>query len=114
MFGGRQDSVRGPLLDDAAEVHDQDLVGDLLRDGQVVGDEHIGDGTLFAQIREQAEDLRLDREVEGGHRFVEDEDGGLRHERPGNGDALARPFRRPAPEYLRGKAYEATCATWGP
>ncbi|MFH8738202.1 hypothetical protein [Streptomyces sp. NPDC017964] len=53
-------------------MHDQNLVGDLLRDGQVVGDERIGDGELFAQIREQAEDLRLDRDVEGGHRFVED------------------------------------------
>ena len=41
------------------------------------------------QLLEQVDDLRLDRDVEGGHRLVGDDQLGLERERPGDADALA-------------------------
>jgi hypothetical protein len=44
---------------------------------------------LRRELREQVQDLRLDRDVEGGDRFVGDDDLGLQREGAGDGDALA-------------------------
>jgi hypothetical protein len=38
---------------------------------------------------EQIENLRLDRHIEGGNRFIRDDDAGFRSESAGDGDALA-------------------------
>ena len=52
------------LLDDPAEVHHRDVVGEMLDDRQVVRDEQVRDVPLLLQIIEQIEDLRLDRNVQ--------------------------------------------------
>lgn len=49
------------LLDDFAAVHDGDSVGEMGDDGNVVGDEQVGDAQSIAQIREQADDRRVGR-----------------------------------------------------
>ena len=76
-------------LDDLAEVHDGDAVGDVPDDRQVVGDEDVGEAELVLQVLEQVDDLRLDRHVEGGDRLVADDELGLERERAGDADALA-------------------------
>ena len=68
-------------LDDLAEVHDPDLVGDVADHGQVVGDEHVGEAQPVLQVFEQVDDLSLDRHVEGGHGLVEDDQLGVEGER---------------------------------
>ena len=52
-------------LDDPAEVHDRDPVGDVADDGQVVRDEEVGKVEVLLEALEQVDDLRLDRDVEG-------------------------------------------------
>ena len=81
--------VRGLDLDDLAEVHDRDPVGDVADDGEVVGDEQVGQPEVRLEPLEQVDDLRLDRHVEGADRLVADDDLGLDGERPGDADALA-------------------------
>ena len=66
-------------------------VAHVLHDGQVVGDEEVGQAQPLLQVVEQVDDLGLDRDVQGRDRFVADEDGGLGSQRPGHPDALALP-----------------------
>src|SRR3954449_8142021 len=54
-------------LDDLAEVHHGNTVAEMAYDGEVVGDEQICQPELVAQMPEQADDLGLDADIEGGH-----------------------------------------------
>ena len=83
------DLLRRPELDDVAEVHHRDAVGDVVDDREVVGDEDVGQTELLAQLLHQVDDLRLHRDVQGAHRFVRDDERGVRRERAGDADALA-------------------------
>jgi hypothetical protein len=60
------------LLDHRAEVHDRHPGGDVLDDRQVVADEDVGQVEIPPQVQQQIQDLRLDRHVERGGRFVAD------------------------------------------
>ena len=80
--------VGRPDLDDLAEIHHRDPVADVLDDRKVVGDEQVRQSELRAQVREQVEDLGLDRHIERRDRLVTDDELGLDRERPGDADAL--------------------------
>ena len=71
-----EDVVDRPLLDDAPEVHDHDLVGHLGDHAEVVGDEHDRHVVLVLEIAHQVEDLRLGRHVERRGRLVGDQQRG--------------------------------------
>ena len=47
-------------LHDLAQVHNSDPVGDVLDDGKVVSDEHVGEIVVALEIDEQVDNLRLD------------------------------------------------------
>jgi hypothetical protein len=86
-----------PDLDDLPQVHDRDPVGQVPDHRQVVADEQVGDLQPLLQVLEQAEDARLDADVQRRHRLVQDQD--LRAERQGPGDADPLPL--PAGELVR-------------
>ena len=65
-------------LDDLAEVHHRDPVGDVLHDAEVVRDEQVGQAELGLQVLQQVDDLRLDRDVERADRLVADDELGVR------------------------------------
>ena len=93
--------VRG--LDDDAEIHHRDPVGDVLHHGEIVRDEDVGEAEPVLQVAQQIEDLRADRDVERRDRLVADDQFRLDRQRPGNGDALALA----AGEFVRIAAREA-------
>jgi len=72
-----------PLFHDLAEIHDQDAIAEDAHDVEIVGDEDVGEAEFPAQAIEKLEDHRLDRDVEGGGRLVEDEQVGLDRDGPG-------------------------------
>src|SRR5262249_42768364 len=72
---------------DPSAVHDHDVVGQGPGDGQVVGDEDVADVQLVAQFAEEVDHLCLDGDVQGGDRFVGDDE--LRLDGEGSGDAHA-------------------------
>ena len=86
---GAEHVLTGPGFDDASEVHHRDGVGDLVDDGEVVGDEEVGETEFCLEFPEQVENLGSDRYVECGHGFVEDEHVGLKREGAGDGHSLA-------------------------
>ena len=64
MLEARVELVAGGHLDDLAQVHHGDAVGDVAHDGEVVRDEQVGQAELVLEVLQQVDDLRLDRDVE--------------------------------------------------
>jgi oligopeptide/dipeptide ABC transporter ATP-binding protein len=56
-------------------------VRDVAYDGQVVGDEGVGEATLGLQVHQEVDDARLDRHVEGGDGLVQHDELWLERER---------------------------------
>jgi hypothetical protein len=50
-------------LHDLSDVHHGDPVRDVAHDGQVVGDEYVGQPELLLEVVEQVDHLRLNRDV---------------------------------------------------
>ena len=69
-----EDLLDGPGLDDAAAIHDGDTVGDLGDDAEIVRDEDHGRARLGLAPGEHGKHLRLHGDVEGGRRFVGDDE----------------------------------------
>ena len=76
-------------LDDGAEIHHGDAVGDVFYHGQIVRDEDVGEPKPVLQVAQQIEDLRADRNIQRRYRFVADDQLWFHRQRPGNRDALA-------------------------
>jgi hypothetical protein len=60
-------------LDDLAQIHHGNARADVLDQAQVVRNEKIGELELPLQIDQQVDHLRLHRDVEGRHRFIQHE-----------------------------------------
>ena len=75
-------------FDDLTEVHDGDAVAHGANDGEVVGDEEVGEAEAILEFLEEVDDLGLDRDVEGGEGLVGDDEPGLDGEGTGDADAL--------------------------
>jgi hypothetical protein len=75
-------------LDDLAEIHDRDPLGEVPDHGQVVRDEQERDAHVALELLEQVDDLRLDRHVQRRDRLVGDDQLGVEGERAGHPDAL--------------------------
>ena len=67
----------------------RDASTDIAHDAQIVSDEQHGEIEPVAQVEQQVHDLRLDRDVDGGDRFVGDDEGGFDGERARDPDTLA-------------------------
>src|SRR5438093_236678 len=69
-----EDLLDWPLLHDPARVHDEDPLAQSGDYPHVVRDEDDGRLRLLVEVTKQLEDLGLDRHVQGGGRFVGDQD----------------------------------------
>ena len=87
--------IRG--FDHAPKVHHHHALREVPDHAQVVADEQVGQSEALTQVEEQVQHLRLDRDVERGHRFVADQEGRLHRQSARNADA--RPL--PAGELVR-------------
>ena len=103
MLRALDDVGGGAELDDLAEIHDGDAIGDVFHDRKIMGDEDETETHLFYQLGEKVQDLRLDGDVEGGDGFVGDDDLRPEGEGAGDGDALALA----AGEFMRVFLHEA-------
>ena len=84
------DDVAGrAVFDDSTGIHDRYVVGDRTHDGEIVGDEDIGDALLALQADKQVEDFCAHRDIERRHRLVEHDEVRLRRDGARDRDALA-------------------------
>src|SRR6266853_5859620 len=58
------------LLDDASRIHDDDALGELRNDTEVVRDQHHRHAEFLAQLAQKLEDLGLDGDVERSCRLI--------------------------------------------
>ena len=63
MLRAREQGLTRRLLDEPPRVHDRDLVGQLVHDAQVMGDEQDRRIALLLEIAHQRQDLGLDRNI---------------------------------------------------
>jgi hypothetical protein len=84
-----KDIVRATLLDNAAKIHHDDAVGEMAHHMEIVADEQDRQTETLAQIREQIDDLSLDRDVERCNRLVGDNEVRIGRQGTCDGDALA-------------------------
>ncbi len=94
MYGccGRgEDVLNVAPFDDAAVLHHEDSIGDVMDHAEVVGDEQQRHPGAVAEVGEQVEHLRLDRHIECRDRLVADEDVRPGRQRPRDRDPLALP-----------------------
>lgn len=88
---------RRPRLLDGAVLQDDDLVRPGGRDREIVGDQQDPDAELAPQIVQQVQDLLLHGHVQGGGRFVRDQ-----QPRPGKDrERDEHPLQLPAGELMR-------------
>ncbi|TDD83625.1 hypothetical protein E1298_21005 [Actinomadura rubrisoli] len=83
--------VHGPDLQDAAEVHDGDTVGDAPDDRQIMGDEQVRQAETGAQLLQQVHDTGLHGHVQGRYWLVQEQQSRSQGERPGDAHALPLP-----------------------
>lgn len=89
MIWPTENLFRRSFLDDPSEIHDDDAIREMADDAEVVADEEVGQLKLFAKIHEQVQNLRLDRDIQGRHGFITDQDVGIHGECAGDTDALS-------------------------
>jgi hypothetical protein len=93
-------------LDNATAVDHRDPVGYVPDDGDVMRDEQVGNVEILLQVTEQVEHLSLDRDVQGAHRFVADDQTRGHHQRASDGDPLTLSAREARREPARGLPWE--------
>lgn len=64
------DGFCGAELNDFAEIHYDDALADVFDNGEVVGDEKVGDSPRLLQVLQEVDDLGLNADVQSAHRFV--------------------------------------------
>ena len=69
-----EELVTWSLLYDASEVHHADLIAEVTHDGEVMGDEEVGQVEALLELSQEVYDLGLDGDVERAHRLIEEEE----------------------------------------
>ena len=87
--GAAHTSSAGPELDDAAEVHHRDAVGDDARRREVVGDEQHRHAELAPEPPDEVQRGGRERHVERARRLVAQQQRRRHDDRPGERGALA-------------------------
>ena len=96
MYGWRgrvEDPLRRPDLDELAQVHDGEPVGDVADDAEVVRDHEVGEPEPLRRSRMRFRIWARRRDVEPRGRLVGDEELGLKRERARDADAPRLPAR---------------------
>ena len=94
MLRRLEDLPHRTFLDDPSRVHHGHAIGMTGDDAEVVRDEQQREMKLLLHLLQQVENLRLNRHVERGRRFVGDEQQRLAGERDGDEHALAHASRQ--------------------
>ena len=89
MRGVGGDEFGGAFFDEFTVFENRDLVADVFNDGEVVGNEKVGEVKFFLEVHQKVDDLGLDRDIEGTDRFVADDKLRFDGEGASNADALA-------------------------
>lgn len=89
MGGMGGDEFRGAFFDELTVFENRDLIADVFNDGEIVGNEKVGEVKFFLEVHQKVDDLGLNRDIEGTDRLVANNKLRFDGESAGNADALA-------------------------
>ncbi|MNS52189.1 hypothetical protein D3C72_848990 [compost metagenome] len=89
-----KDVFHRAFLDDLPGIHHRHLLRNARHHAQVMGDEHHRDAQLGLQVGQQAQNLRLNGDVQRGAGLVGDQQFRAAHQRHGDHHALAQAARQ--------------------
>src|SRR5258706_5443898 len=92
---------------DFAAIHYCDTRREIAYDRHGVRDEEISQSEVALELSEQVDDLRADADVEGGDRFIGDDEFGPQREGAGDADALPLPTAEFVRKALQNRVVEA-------
>src|SRR5512137_2645226 len=72
-----------------AQIHNRHPIADMLDHAQIMGDKEVGQLVFLLEVLKQIDHLGLDRNIQGGYRFVADDKFGIEDERPRDPDPLS-------------------------
>src|SRR5260370_914135 len=81
-------------FDGLARIHHRDVIAEPPDDAEIVADEQEADALVASEARQQAQDLRLDRNVECSGRCIENQKRRIAGESRGDQRALLHPARQ--------------------
>jgi hypothetical protein len=76
-------------LHDPSAVHDGDAIAHVLHERQIMGNEEIRKAQLLTKVAQEVDHLSADRNVEGTHGLVQDDQLRFHGQGPGDPDALS-------------------------
>jgi len=83
------DKFGGAFFDELTVFKNGDLIADVFDDGEIVGNEKVGEVKFFLEVHQKVDDLGLNRDIECADRFVADDKLRFNGEGAGNTDTLA-------------------------
>jgi len=83
------DEFRGAFFDEFTVFENGDLIADVLDDGEIVGNEKVGEVKFFLKVHQKVDDLGLNRDIECADGFVANNELRFDGEGASNADALA-------------------------
>ena len=89
MLRRADERFRRRVLHDPAEIHDDDAVGDVFDDGEVMRNEQIRETVIALQVDQQVDHLGLDRDIQRRDRLVGHHQLGAKHQCARDRDPLA-------------------------
>ena len=91
VSGSLEEFVRRTLLDDAAEIHNGNFIGELPHDLEIMTDEEISHAETGLQVLQKIDDLSCHGNVESRNGLIADDKFGVEHQCAGEDDALPLP-----------------------
>jgi len=89
MGGMGGDEFRGAFFDEFTVFENRDLIADVFNDGEIVGNEKVGEVKFFLEVHQKVDDLGLNRDIECADGFVANNELRFDGEGASNADALA-------------------------
>lgn len=89
MGGMGGDEFGGAFFDELTVFENRDLIADVFNDGEIVGNEKVGEVKFFLEVHQKVDDLGLNRDIKCADRFVADDELWFDGEGASNADALA-------------------------
>src|SRR5699024_7724093 len=65
---------RRSLLNETAEVHNSDIIREVVNNRKVVGDKDVCEAKLLLELLEKVQNLSLNRNVKSGNRLIADDE----------------------------------------
>jgi len=79
------------LFNDFSQVHDRNLVADMLHNREIVRNEQVRDAEILLQLDQEMKDLGSNRHVQSRNEFVANDDSRINGKRPDDADSLSPP-----------------------